>query len=217
MRHRILTVAIVLTLLAVGLAPSPARAQPGELANRHWGPPIGLTQADTLRVVFVLGQPRVLLPGGAKSTCDVEVLVEIIDPSRHGVDSGVVGSACGLFVREVDAARAREVDVIVQAEQIPDMPADAATGEAEGCPACGHSLGADDSWSFTARADTDAPTVISRAPAPGATGIALDGTISAIFSEALNPATVSSTSVLVSGHTGTISYDGATYSVTFTP
>ena len=63
--------------------------------------------------------------------------VEIIDPERHGIRSGVTGSACGLFVREADAARAREIDARVQRAQIPDLPGEAAD-EAEGCPACGH-------------------------------------------------------------------------------
>lgn len=69
--------------------------------------------------------------------------VEIIDPSRHGIESGLSGSACGLFVRADDATRAREIDARVQQEQIPDLPAAGAGEETEGCPACGHAAPAD--------------------------------------------------------------------------
>jgi len=63
--------------------------------------------------------------------------VEIIDPERFKARSGVSGTACGLFVRPGDLARAQEIDAVVQREQIPDLPADAREGESDGCPACG--------------------------------------------------------------------------------
>src|SRR2546425_3835871 len=49
------------------------------------------------------------------------------------------------------------------------------------------SLGADSLWSFT----TDvAPTVTVQAPAPGATGVPLNTTVTASFSKAMNAATI---------------------------
>ncbi|NNL68015.1 MAG: hypothetical protein HKP30_17335 [Myxococcales bacterium] len=69
--------------------------------------------------------------------------VAIIDPARHGIESGLSGSACGLFVRADDAVRAREIDAHVQQEQIPDLPVAGADEQAEGCPACGHPAPAD--------------------------------------------------------------------------
>src|SRR2546426_1004299 len=53
--------------------------------------------------------------------------------------------------------------------------------------AIGTSLGADSLWSFT----TDvAPTVTVQAPAPGATGVPLNTTVTASFSKAMNAATI---------------------------
>src|SRR2546428_570643 len=51
----------------------------------------------------------------------------------------------------------------------------------------GTALGADSLWSFT----TDvAPTVTAQAPAPGATGVPLNTTVTATFSKAMNAASI---------------------------
>src|SRR3989441_582728 len=53
--------------------------------------------------------------------------------------------------------------------------------------AIGTPLGADSLWSFT----TDvAPTVTVQAPAPGATGVPLNTTVTASFSKAMNAASI---------------------------
>ena len=76
----------------------------------------------------------------------------------------------------------------------------------------GIALAADHVWSFTSGTTTDtaAPTVISTSPANMATGFALNGNVSANFSEALDPATVNtSTFTLSNGGTpvsGAVSY-----------
>ena len=53
-------------------------------------------------------------------------------------------------------------------------------------------LAADSSWSFTtaAGADTTPPTITARTPAPGATGVAVSVSPTATFSEAMDPATL---------------------------
>src|SRR3989441_623927 len=53
--------------------------------------------------------------------------------------------------------------------------------------AIGTSLGADSLWSFTTNV---APTVTVQAPAPGATGVPLNTTVTASFSKAMNAATI---------------------------
>src|SRR2546427_13949 len=51
----------------------------------------------------------------------------------------------------------------------------------------GTALGADSLWSFT----TDvAPTVTAQAPAPGATGVPLNTTVTATFTKAMNAASI---------------------------
>jgi hypothetical protein len=70
--------------------------------------------------------------------------------------------------------------------------------------------------------DTTPPTVTSVAPASGATDVAVAGHVAATFSEALNPATVTASSVVLrdAGNAvvpGTVSYNAATRGVTLTP
>ena len=66
-----------------------------------------------------------------------------------------------------------------------------------------------------AAADTTPPVVNSTTPANNATGVAVGTAVSATFSEAVAPASVTASSFTLSGATGTISVNGAT--VTFTP
>jgi hypothetical protein len=73
--------------------------------------------------------------------------------------------------------------------------------------------------SFTV--DTVAPTVVSRYPASGATGVLVTTTVTATFSEAMNASTITTSSfTLKIGSTpvsGSVSYNAGTYTATFTP
>ncbi|HXI84527.1 MAG TPA: ice-binding family protein [Verrucomicrobiae bacterium] len=85
----------------------------------------------------------------------------------------------------------------------------------------GNALAAGFSWSFTTGAtpDTTAPTVSSTVPTNAATGVAIGGNIAAVFSEAMNPLTITTaTFTLKQGLTrldGTVTYVGVT--ATFNP
>jgi hypothetical protein len=59
----------------------------------------------------------------------------------------------------------------------------------------GNALAANVTWSFTILPDTAAPTVTSTSPASGATGISRTANITATFSEAMDPASVSASTV----------------------
>jgi len=79
-------------------------------------------------------------------------------------------------------------------------------------------------WSFTtgAAADTNRPTVITTVPANAASGVAINQTINATFSEAMDPSTISTANLLVTGPgtipvTGTVAYDVVSKIATFTP
>jgi hypothetical protein len=85
----------------------------------------------------------------------------------------------------------------------------------------GNALAVDFVWSFTSgvAADTAAPTVSSTVPVQSATGVAIGSKLTATFSEAMNPLTISTTTfTLKQGTTtvaGTVNYQGA--NVDFTP
>jgi uncharacterized repeat protein (TIGR02543 family) len=72
-------------------------------------------------------------------------------------------------------------------------------------------------------ADVTPPTINSTNPVRDFTGVALDASITATFSEAMNGSTITSTSfTLMNGSTstpvtGTVSYDAGTMTATFAP
>jgi hypothetical protein len=80
-------------------------------------------------------------------------------------------------------------------------------------------------WTFTTGAapDTTPPTIILTNPANGATGVALDSTINATFSEAMDPATITIGTFTVTGPpgatpvAGSVTYDVINHIATFTP
>jgi len=73
--------------------------------------------------------------------------------------------------------------------------------------------------SFTV--DTVAPSVVSTSPANGATGVAVNTTVSVTFNEAMKASTITTGSfTLVADSTsvsGSVSYNSGTYTATFTP
>src|SRR5207247_2461859 len=70
----------------------------------------------------------------------------------------------------------------------------------------GNALAADFSWSFTTGAtpDTTAPTVSVTVPANAATAVPINQTINATFSEAMDPLTISTASLRLTGPGGTV-------------
>jgi len=69
--------------------------------------------------------------------------------------------------------------------------------------------------------DTTAPTVSSTSPAANATGVAINTTVSATFSEAINASTITTSSFTLKVGTtpvsGSVSYNSGTHTATFTP
>jgi hypothetical protein len=80
-------------------------------------------------------------------------------------------------------------------------------------------------WTFTTGAapNVTAPTIILTNPVNGATGVALNSTINATFSEAMNPATITIGTFTVTGPpgatpvSGSVTYDVINHIATFTP
>jgi len=77
-------------------------------------------------------------------------------------------------------------------------------------------------FSFTV-GDITAPTVTATVPAADATGVALNTTVSATFSEPMDPTTINTTTFTLrptsggANVTGTVAYNAATNTATFTP
>ncbi|MDK9699911.1 MAG: Ig-like domain-containing protein [bacterium] len=85
----------------------------------------------------------------------------------------------------------------------------------------GNAMTSNYSWSFTTgvAADVTPPTVSSTIPVSNATGVSLGGNLSATFSEALDPLSITAATVMLRQGTttivGTVSYNGVT--VSFNP
>lgn len=87
----------------------------------------------------------------------------------------------------------------------------------------GNPLQAAESWSFTTGASTDvsAPEVNATVPTSGATGVAIGSTINVVFNEPMDPTTVTTANMLVTGPgsapvVGTIVFDPTTNTAIFT-
>ena len=77
-------------------------------------------------------------------------------------------------------------------------------------------------WSFTTARDTISPTVSTKAPLAGATGVAVSSSVTATFSEAVQSSTVTGTTFTLKNSTGTsipgtVTYDAASFTATFKP
>lgn len=86
----------------------------------------------------------------------------------------------------------------------------------------GNSLAADYSWSFTTVADLQAPVVNSSTPAAGASSVLTTTSVTAQFSEPVDPASINGTTVELRDAASalvnaTISYNAATRTVTLQP
>jgi len=94
-------------------------------------------------------------------------------------------------------------------------------GGSAGIAAWGGALAADVTWSFTTGSGTP-PKVTSTDPASGATGVTVGSSIKATFDRDLDPTTVTAQNFTVkdssgTAATGTVSYDSASRTATFTP
>ena len=83
----------------------------------------------------------------------------------------------------------------------------------------GNALAADYVWSWTtaALADTTAPTVTLVNPADLATNVAVNSSVNATFSEAMDPLSLNAASFVVAGVTGTVAFNATSHVASFTP
>src|SRR5439155_8562888 len=88
----------------------------------------------------------------------------------------------------------------------------------------GNALAAELVWSFTTAVipDTTTPTVSAIVPADANIGVAINQRTTVTFSEAMDPATIGTNSFFLTGPgqtavTGTVDYDVASKTATFTP
>lgn len=83
----------------------------------------------------------------------------------------------------------------------------------------GNPLATDYSWSFTTAPDTTPPTVLSTTPANNAVDVPVNSVITVVFSEAMDPSTLTTSTISVKGGGGPIAgtVGFSSNSATFTP
>lgn len=77
-------------------------------------------------------------------------------------------------------------------------------------------------WQFTTEAAPAAPQVTSTTPASGATSVAINTVVTAVFNQAMNPSSISATSFTLKAQgggsvAGSVTYSAANQAATFTP
>jgi hypothetical protein len=87
----------------------------------------------------------------------------------------------------------------------------------------GNALASQYQWTFTVGSpNTTAPTIVSTFPANGATSVPINQAVSATFSKAMNPLSITSATFTLTSSTGTVitgtyAYNAGTLTATFTP
>ena len=81
----------------------------------------------------------------------------------------------------------------------------------------GNPMSADYVWSFTTEPDITPPTVISTNPLNNAIDVDINTVITATLSEPIDETTMNTSTFTIDGVTGTVSYDPATKTATYTP
>jgi hypothetical protein len=200
------------------------------LANAFvWQFTTGAT-ADTTR-------PTVTLTVPADTAADVVTNTKITATFSEGMDPATITGTSFTLTGPGATAVAGTVSYAVGARTATFTPTTPATLPAStlftatittgATDLAGNALAVDKVWTFTTgtATDTTAPTVILVNPADLATGVAINSTVNATFSEAMDPSTISTASFTVqtSGSplgpvlVGTVAYDPLTSIATFTP
>jgi hypothetical protein len=78
----------------------------------------------------------------------------------------------------------------------------------------GNALAADSTWSFTTGGDGTAPTITTRSPASGATGVSRTANVTVTFSEAMNSSTINSGTFELRNPAGTLITASVSYNAT---
>ena len=187
-------------------------------ANKVWTFTTGATQ-DTTAPTVSSTIPANAATGVAINSAMAAIFSEAMDPltlttATFTVKQGTTSVSGVVTYAGVTATFKPEADLALSTE----YTATITTGAKD---MAGNALAANKVWTFTTGAtqDTTAPTVSSTIPANAATGVAFFSTMTATFSEAMDPLTLTTTTFTVKQ--GTTSVSGAvTYAgviATFTP
>jgi large repetitive protein len=194
--------------------------------------PVSNPPMDTTAPTVVTKAPAAGATGVALSTAVTAVFSEAIDPATLNASTFELRNAGGALVTAAvtynaatnTAALTPGAQLAASATYTATLKGGAADPRVKDM--AGNPLAANNAWTFTTIAspptDTTAPTVTTKTPAAGATGVAITATITATFSEAIDPATLNATTFELRNAggalvTATVTYNAATNTAALTP
>ena len=180
------------------------------------GPTTGVPTNTAITAVFT----RDMNPG-TLTAASFTLTTPAPGTSPAGQVSYVVGSRPAVFPPTAALAASTTYTATITSAAT-DLAGNALAGNQAALPSASNYV-----WTFTTgtAADSTAPTILLTAPASATSGVALNSAVNATFSKAMNPLTITTASFQVrtsgapKGSTlaGTVFYDGATNTATFTP
>ncbi len=183
------------------------------------------TAQDTTPPVVSTTQPAANAANVAINTAISASFSEALDPASVNAASFTLACPAGTAVSGTVAyMMGSNMATFTPAGSLPSSTTCTATLSTAIRDIAGNALAAPFNWSFTtsAAADMTAPTVSSVFPAAGATGVPVNTSITASFSEAMNPSSLNTSSFLLAcpsgtAITGTVAYAMSGNVATFTP
>ncbi|MGH9421325.1 MAG: Ig-like domain-containing protein, partial [Thermoanaerobaculia bacterium] len=149
---------------------------------------------------------------------------EAMDPATIGTSSFIVKvtSSGAVIPGTVTYAATTHIAEFKSTSPLPNPTSITATVTTDVKDMAGNKMAANFTWSFTTRDDTG-PTVISTSPANGATSVAPATAITVTFSEAMDPTTITASTITLKATStslnvnGSVSYNATTHIATFIP
>lgn len=146
---------------------------------------------------------------------------EALDPVTLSASSFTLATASAATTASVSYDRASRTAVLRPASPLEPGALITATLSTAVTDVAGNALAGPHTWTFTTAADTIAPTVVARLPDDQAVGVPLTTTVQVVFSEPIEPTTLTASSFTL--HAGldpvvaSVTYEPATRTATLTP
>ena len=215
-----LAVGEVYTATVVGSVGGVADASGNSLAaNYIWSFTTAATPVDTTPPTVISVTPE---SGATEVNVGTQVIVnfsEAMNPATINISSFTLNGVSAT----IDYSEITNTATLTPAVGLADATTYTAIvkgGSSGVTDLAGNYMTSDFSWSFTTLStpvDTTPPTVISMTPANGATEVNVGTQVVVTFSEAMDPATINTSTFMLNGVSAAVVYNAATNTTTLTP
>ncbi len=179
------------------------------------------TTTDSTRPTVSSTVPTAGATGVALNSLITATFSEPMDPETITTSTFTVGGVTGTVAYAVNG----NVATFTPGSNLTASTTYTATITTGAADLAGNTLASNFTWSFTTgtSSDTTPPTISARNPGASVTGVCINHTVNATFSEAMNPLTITTLTFTVqktsdlSSVVGTVSYNATTFVATFVP